>query len=208
MNERQQRIEFVKRIMKDLLGKMGADQLYAKNLEEIIAFRAALTEETDRGCALMAASYLESRVGDLLKSFLVNNHSILNSLFSSTGPLGSFAARIDMAYVLALIPDNMRHDFHIVRKIRNQFAHDPLELSFDSPSIADRCRALTYIGSSKSDSPRGLFLSALMGIDGSIHVRLETIKNLDPVPNEDLEKIKEVFQEMETLIINKDKDNI
>lgn len=62
--------EHVQRVLDDL--NIRPPAAFLEQLYEIITFRTALTEETDRGCALMAASFLEHRTGELLKSFFVD----------------------------------------------------------------------------------------------------------------------------------------
>ena len=65
---------------------------------------------------------------------------IAGGLFRPSGPLGSFSAKIDHAYLSRILSDTAYKDLIILKNVRNDFAHD-LELdSFDLPSIRDRCK--------------------------------------------------------------------
>jgi len=66
-----------------------------------------------------------------------------DSLFDSvTGPLANFSSKIDMAFRLGLISGKFTRDLHIVRKIRNYFAHDIYGCSFENGSVMSRIREL------------------------------------------------------------------
>jgi len=56
--------------------------------------------------------------------------------------LGTFSARIDAAYCLGLLSKDENRDLHLIRKIRNDFAHKLIDMSFESQEIASRCREL------------------------------------------------------------------
>lgn len=58
--------------------------------QRVIAIRRELTKESDRGCALMAASFLENELMVLLNSKLVGDKKFKEDLFEFNGPLGNF----------------------------------------------------------------------------------------------------------------------
>jgi hypothetical protein len=79
------------------------------DLDAAIEFRATLNSETDRGCALMAAAYLDDRLVDLLKSHFVDDDNRADELLGQSKPLGTFFSRIDLAYLPGLVsPDEHR----------------------------------------------------------------------------------------------------
>ncbi len=94
------------------------------------------------GCALMAAAFLDNKIRILLKSFFLDRPKIAEELFQSYGPLGTFSSRIDMAFMLGLLTSETYKDLHLIRKIRNDFSHTALPLTFSEESIANRCREL------------------------------------------------------------------
>lgn len=140
-------------------------QFLKRQFEEFTAFRKALTHESDRGCALFAAAYLDKALSELLYLSLVTDKKIEKDLFEGTAPLSAFSARIKMAYYLGKISKECRADLDTVRGIRNDFAHHATIISFDDQSIADRCRNLQFSYHDKKDArPRAHFTSAACGI--------------------------------------------
>jgi hypothetical protein len=140
---------------------------------EIIALTNLLGKETDRGCALVAGSYLDAELKKLLKANLVEDKPTFEKLFAQDRPLGSFSARIDCSYLIGLIPRTARQDLHLIRKIRNNFAHELWNLSFDSPSIRSRCAQLRYHPAQiKGLTARRRFMGVIPALAGGIHVAL------------------------------------
>lgn len=68
-------------------------------------------------------------------------------------PLGTFSAKIDGAQQLGLISRYFARDLHLVRKIRNEFAHHPLELTFEVSPIRDWVSALEEASDHNRRSP-------------------------------------------------------
>src|SRR3546814_2970630 len=62
---------------------------------------------------------------------------------SSDLPLGNFSSKIKMCYCLGLIDKMIKEDLNLIRKIRNEFAHD-LYASFDSDKIKNWCLQLKW----------------------------------------------------------------
>jgi len=101
-----------------------------------------IEEQGDRTAAIMAGGYLEDFLAMSVKKLLVDDAKIIDGFFTGMGPLSSFSAKIDMAYLLRLTDDQNRNRMHIIRRIRNDFAHDLSPLTFKSKRVADRCKAL------------------------------------------------------------------
>lgn len=99
--------------------------------------------ESDRAAAIVASSMLDNALATLLRKFLVVAVSKERSVLDSDrAPLGTFSARIDAAFQCGLMSKFMAADLHLIRKIRNEFAHDPLHMSFDTPVVKNRVLAL------------------------------------------------------------------
>lgn len=98
--------------------------------------------ENDRGAALLAAAFAEDALELGIRRCLIQDARV-DALFDegAGGSLTTFASKINMAYGLGLLPEVARRDLDLVRQVRNDFAHHPSELSFDSPSIRDRCES-------------------------------------------------------------------
>jgi len=74
---------------------------------------------------------LDEQLRALLEAFLVDDAAKLEKLFEGpTAPLGSFAGRILMAYGCGFIASSELRDFGLIKKIRNEFAHDLHGVSF------------------------------------------------------------------------------
>jgi hypothetical protein len=116
--------------------------LSREDWERFDSYAELFAGETDRGAAVLAGSYLGSLLEDLLRAKLVPG-DYLKSLFSdANGPLGTFYSRITLAYALGLLPPEVQHDLHLVRKIRNKFAHHPEMMRFQTRPVSDWCREL------------------------------------------------------------------
>jgi DNA-binding MltR family transcriptional regulator len=139
-------------------------QFLKRRQAEFLAFRRALTNESDRGCALFAAAFLDKALSDLLYLSLVSDKRIEKDLFEGTAPLSSFSAKIKLAFYLGKISKECRADLDTIRGIRNEFAHHAELMSFDDQSIADRCRNLQFSYHKRDGRPRGHFTAAASGL--------------------------------------------
>ena len=90
----------------------------------------------------MAAAYLDSQLDELLRAVFIDDQKVVGALLQSERPLGSFSAKIDMAYSLGLLPAEAYRHLHLIRKIRNEFGHRPEPITFNNPEISNRCREL------------------------------------------------------------------
>jgi DNA-binding MltR family transcriptional regulator len=104
---------------------------------EFDSFLREFQQETDRAAAVLAVAYLDNRLAKLLRSKFVSQHKLIDSLFDGQGGLSSFSAKISLAFAVGLISLPTAEDLHLIRKIRNDFAHKPHSLSFQAPLIAN-----------------------------------------------------------------------
>ena len=86
----------------------ASSEFLQKRKEEFFAFRQALSKESDRGCALFAAAYLDSALSDLLFLSFVESKKIEDDLFEGNAPLSAFSSRIKMAFYLGRISAECR----------------------------------------------------------------------------------------------------
>jgi len=134
-----------------------------------------LENQTDRGAAIIGAALVEERLTEAIESRLLPNTIKKDKLLNETGPLGTFSAKIDMAYGLGFFGENSHKDLHIIRKIRNKFAHRIEPLTFTIQSISDQCNALWLpknvleMGNSEPPTtPRHQYLRAINILNGLI----------------------------------------
>lgn len=178
-------LEFMQGFLLEIIKVMPAE--LRGPLGEILEFRIALQSESDRATALMAAAFLEDYLSKLISCFMVKDPSASKELFSHNGPLGTFSAKIDMAYMLALISPTVRKDLHLLRKIRNEFAHTAKPLEFAEHRIKSRCEELKCTGlAPKEDNPRTKFNRAMMTIAQDIALKMTKTENL-PVKEETIQ---------------------
>lgn len=113
--------------------------------EEDIKLAAAISDMlsgSDRAVAILGAALVDAQLrASLLKKFAGKPY--VEEALKGREFLSSFSARITTARMLGLFSDRLAGDLAIVRGIRNDFAHEPLAISFSTPSIADRCKNLT-----------------------------------------------------------------
>jgi DNA-binding MltR family transcriptional regulator len=177
---------------------------FEKPIINFMNFRATLSEETDRGCILMSAALLDHELEEILKSYLIDDKKVVNNLLSNNGGLGNFSARIDMVYALGLISEKIYKDLHIIRKIRNDFAHIADPISFETQSIKDRCSNLYYNNFTHKVDTRSHFIRVVSGILGILYVKKSKCSNI--MKEKDVEltyEKKEKYTGWANSIINK-----
>ncbi len=122
--------------------------------EWLEAIHAQFEKETDRAAAVLVGAMLDEVLASLLRKRLIPPLSKERSLLDSPyAPLGTFSARIDAAYQLGLISSYLARDLHLIRKIRNEFAHEAMECAFNDQRIADWVAALEATSRYNSRDP-------------------------------------------------------
>ncbi|BCM25101.1 hypothetical protein [Methyloradius palustris] len=114
------------------------------DFDAVMRLQAELKSESPRGVVLIATAMLEEALIELLLAFLIPNPSSSDTLFDGpNSPFGSFSAKIDGAYRLGLISDKFCRDLHIIRRIRNDVAHQPQRFQFEDASPKGRIESLS-----------------------------------------------------------------
>ena len=112
-----------------------------------------LNDLPDRAAAIVAASILEGALEGAIKTRLRDDdEDELKEMFGGSRPLGSFDAKIRLAFLLGLYGKEARGDLHRIRKVRNAFAHKLYAKSFGEGRIKDWCMALTIVDRHVFDS--------------------------------------------------------
>lgn len=110
-----------------------------RRAEYLVNFINLLKQESDRGCVIVSAALIDDILDKLLKKRLAPPaDNKRDELFDSNSALSTFSARIDLAYRLGLLRSSSRRTFHMLRKIRNNFAHISTPESFGSDSVKSR----------------------------------------------------------------------
>ena len=100
-------------------------------------FYERLDSNDDRGAAILGVAYLDAVLEDAFRSRL--RPDTPESVFDYRGPVGDLSSRIEMAFALGWIAVDTRLDLTLLRRIRNDFAHDyDHRLSFSEPPTCTR----------------------------------------------------------------------
>ena len=86
-------------------------------------FIKEINDQTDRGAALIVATWLDEELRAAIKTRFVNSDFNETRVFEGNGPLSTFSSKIDIGYSLGLLSKQNYSDLTIIRKIRNDFAH-------------------------------------------------------------------------------------
>lgn len=136
-----------------------------EDIEYFSRFLQEFQSETDRGAALVGAALIDTRLECLLCSHLISDEIAGELVVGNSAPLGTFSARIKMAYALCLITELEFKECEIVRRVRNEFAHSVHGLTFGSQKPAALCQNLkanTPDGARFGGDPRHLFINAVV----------------------------------------------
>jgi hypothetical protein len=124
-----------------------------------------LENQSDRGAAIVGASWVEEALQLAIDGQLVDEKKVWKRLFDNSGPLATFSSKIDLARLLGIIDHDVYSDLHIIRDIRNGFAHsvagkDHEALVFSTPHIGSGCLRLKSVQSEGHTNPRMSFVRA------------------------------------------------
>lgn len=126
----------------------GEGEAVDKDRAAVVA--RTLLQESDRGCAIFGAAILEGDLEVLLRTFCRNDEAsikqVVDPLFQTYAPLATFSAKIQVAFALRLITRELKQKLEVIRRLRNDCAHEPGPLTFDSPGCNDRLRLLIADG--------------------------------------------------------------
>src|SRR5829696_108003 len=99
-------------------------------LDEFLDKFRETVNETDRGKALVLTAWLDDALEQFLRTRVVQEKKLIENLFDQDRPLGTFSARINVAYAFGLVSEGVYRDLHAIREIRNRFAHERNLISF------------------------------------------------------------------------------
>jgi DNA-binding MltR family transcriptional regulator len=100
-------------------------------------------KETDRGAAIFATSLFDEALKNLLLSFFAPSTGSYDELFDGpNAPLSTLNAKITLSYRLGLLSNRFVRDLNLIRKIRNEFAHNIQGCDFNHTSIFSRVQEL------------------------------------------------------------------
>jgi hypothetical protein len=152
------------------------------------AFVREFKTESDRAAVILGAAKLDSLLGQLIDQFLLPAPGNTDELLEGDSPLATFSARINACHRLGLVGPQFCKSLHLVRRIRNSFAHEVVGVSLQSGSHADRLKSLllpleklpffselreSYFGDA---SPSNDFRTCLALMCGRLEAMLQDVK--------------------------------
>src|SRR5438477_6714803 len=88
-------------------------------------FQAEFAKESDRASVIIAVAMLDQALEALLKRRLVPTPVAHDSFIEGAYvPLSTLSSRIDLCFRMGLISSQFSRDLHLIRRIRNEFAHN------------------------------------------------------------------------------------
>lgn len=194
MDKEEKYIKFQVSILGKLLNLEKLPSNAKENLVEYLTFRNELTRESDRGSALLAASYIDALLEKVLKVKMIGNKKHLENLFDANGPLGSFSSRINIAYSVGLITKNHHNDLHLIRKIRNVFGHSPSIIGFSDERIASQCKSLKCVTRENALRPRQIFNTSVSFLVGTLESLVISERKFEEPAEDFIEDVKKAMR--------------
>lgn len=136
------------------------------HLREFLAFLPELSEETDRGMALITTSFIDELLRRVLLAYFIEGKTSSSLVEGFNAPLGTLATRASAAVALGLVSYKEFAEIEIIRKIRNKFAHH-VHVSFKDASVSDLCKNLVFAAQDYDDvtvDPRGRFSTSAVAV--------------------------------------------
>ena len=106
-------------------------------------FNEEFEKESERAKVILSAAMLDEALDALLRATLVPGSGSSDNVFDGpNAALGTFSARVDFCYRLGLISNKLTRDLHLIRKIRNEFAHNVTGCTFTVSAVSNRVTIL------------------------------------------------------------------
>lgn len=90
---------------------------------------------------IFAAALLDEMLAELLRAACRQKpedvKANVDPLFQGYAPLATFSGKAQVAFAFGLLPRDLRNKIEIIRRLRNDFAHESGPIDFDDP----RCTA-------------------------------------------------------------------
>lgn len=130
------------------MGDMSSTPKAIKSLREYYKDRRAradikhlmseLRGESDRAVVILMSAFLDDELSKMLSRAFAERMAPqeIDYAFRFEGPLGSFAARIEVAHLFGYIDSDARAQLDTLRELRNACAHSKRQIDFSLPVLA------------------------------------------------------------------------
>ncbi len=122
--------------------KSEAKIIHHRTVEEFRTFAEEFKNESDRAAVILGTAQLDLLLFQLLDCTLLPVTGGKDELLEGDSPLATFSSRINICYRLGLIEPEFVRALHLVRKIRNSFAHEVSSATLATGAHRDRVREL------------------------------------------------------------------
>jgi hypothetical protein len=126
--------------------KLLRDQIGEKEFNRLEARANAtrrLKSESDRAAGIVAAAFVEDELERCIRRHLIassaDHRDRINRLFNLGGPLGTFAVKIDIGWLMGIYSKGVRSDLKRLKDVRNKFAHNIEVDTFEHAEIRADC---------------------------------------------------------------------
>jgi hypothetical protein len=116
--------------------EFGEDLAYVNQVSQ------ELLRVSDRARAVLLGAEIDRYLRQMLETYFLPKAPRSGRLLEGSGPVGTFTARIEVAYRLGLLRPEWHHDLQIISQIRNEFAHGPAGMTLNKQSVSDLCANL------------------------------------------------------------------
>lgn len=133
-----------------------------------------MADESPRGMVLIIAAELDRMLGLAIKHLLIDGAGLKELDKDNQGPISTFSSKINLAHALGIISEREYRDLHLIRKVRNDFAHSVSASLFDHSTKA-RINELSM--SSKVAEPDENLEKVAARLIGDLAAAIEGAKN-------------------------------
>nr|WP_314872112.1 hypothetical protein [uncultured Pseudomonas sp.] len=141
-------------------------------------------DESDRGCAVIAACVLEEMLSKLIKARIPDCGS---DELRNLAPPGRLSVAVANGFLLGVLGERNRQEFLKIIKIRNFFAHKPLAgLTFDHHDVSHLCSKLVLCDVFEelgTGGARHRYVSSVVMLYLSMHHELQLVEALPTAPD-------------------------
>lgn len=127
-------------------------------------FDLSIKTESTRAKVVLSACYLDELLHQLITITLRPCNGNEDPLFDGPqAPANTFSGKIELAARLALIPDYTKKSLHLIRKIRNRFAHNLTACDFLDPKVQSWNNELHKLNDHATAERRATFSDGVIG---------------------------------------------
>lgn len=143
-------------------------------------FDYSIRKESSRAKVILSACYLDELLRQLLEVALKPSDSKEDPLLDGPqAPLGTYSAKIEICARLGLISEEAKRSLHLIRKIRNEFAHKLTECDFTKSKILKWNEELHQLNDVATKERRASFSNGPIGdFEKSVSWLVYWLKNL------------------------------